>query len=247
MNPAIQYKCLVIDDERHAIELLTDYIDAVPQLQLVKIFQDPVAALMDSNSGEKYDFIFLDIDMPRLSGLELARSLRPNTTFLVFTTAHQKYAVDAFDVQADHYLLKPIGMNKFALTINQLLKGRETAASPSDSPDSTFFIKSDQKNKLFRICFDDIIAIEGLKNYVTIYTPTQKHIAYLTMKETENALCKSNNFIRVHKSFIVAKKQIELVNGRMIKLKNGLDIPIGDSFRESFQNYITKNTLVTNR
>ncbi|WP_439879699.1 LytR/AlgR family response regulator transcription factor [Pontibacter sp. MBLB2868] len=247
MNSKLNYRCMIVDDESHAIELLSDYIQSMPQLQLVKTFQDPIAALMDSNTGESYDFIFLDVDMPRLTGIELAKALRAKTRFLVFTTAHLKYAVEAFDVQADHFLLKPIGLNKFALAIDQLLKRSESASLPPACPDSTFFIKSDNKNKLIRICFDDIIAVEGLKNYVKIYTSTQQHVAYLTMKETEDALCETNRFLRIHRSFIVAIKQIEAVNGRMIQLKNGLDVPVGDSYKKAFFDYVSGKSLVSSR
>jgi two-component system, LytTR family, response regulator len=243
-----QYKCLVVDDERHAIELLSDYIAAIPQLYLEQVFQDPVAALMAGNKGERYDFIFLDVDMPRLSGIELAQSLRPVTKFLVFTTAHQKYALDAFGAQADQYLLKPISLSKFALTVDQLLKSREQdTASPTPSDDQTFFIKSDQKGKFLQLAFEDVIAVEGLKNYVLFYTPDAKHIAYLTMKEAESALAQTNQFIRVHRSYIVAKKQIASINGRTIQLKNGLDVPIGESYWQLFNDFLSGNLLSSNR
>jgi two-component system, LytTR family, response regulator len=248
MSSTDQYKCLVVDDERHAIELLSDYIAAIPQLYLEQVFQDPVAALMACNKGERYDFIFLDIDMPHLSGIELAQSLRPVTKFLVFTTAHQKYALDAFGAQADQYLLKPISLSKFALTIDQLLKSRENAVLPTTTAvERTFFIKSDQKGKFLQLSFDDVIAVEGLKNYVLFYTPGTKHIAYLTMKEAEGALAQTSQFIRVHRSYIVAKKQIASINGRTIQLKNGLDVPIGESYWQPFSDFLSGSLLSSNR
>lgn len=202
---------------------------------------------MEASQAEPFDFIFLDIDMPRLSGMELARSLRSKTRFLVFTTAHTRYAVEAFDIRADHFLLKPIALNKFAMTVNQLLEHREASGPPPACPDSTFFIKSDQKNKLIRICFEDILAIEGLKNYVLIYTPTQKHITYLTMKETEDALRETDRFLRVHRSFIVAKSQIRAVNGSTIQLSHNLEVPIGDFYKKTFYDYIADKSLVSSR
>jgi two-component system, LytTR family, response regulator len=247
MSSTDQYKCLVVDDERHAIELLSDYIAAIPQLYLEQVFQDPVAALMACNKGERYDFIFMDIDMPRLSGIELAQSLRPVTKFLVFTTAHQKYALDAFGAQADQYLLKPISLSKFALTIDQLLKSRESIVQSATADEQTFFIKSDQKGKFLQLSFGDVIAVEGLKNYVLFYTPGTKHIAYLTMKEAESALCQTDKFIRVHRSYIVAKKQIASINGRTIQLKNGLDVPIGESYWQPFNDFLSGSLLSSNR
>ncbi|WP_276499410.1 LytR/AlgR family response regulator transcription factor [Pontibacter litorisediminis] len=248
MDTNRNYRCVVIDDEDHAIELLADYIAATPRLQLEKTFQDPVAALMDSAPEVPYDFIFLDIDMPRLTGLELAKSLRSRTRFLVFTTAHQKYALEAYDVRADHFLLKPISMNKFALTVDLLLKSTgESNPDPVYPDDDSFFIKSDQKNKLIRIQLHEIVCIEGLKNYVLIHTLTQKHIAYLTLKEMEDALCPTGRFLRVHKSFIVANQHIERVEGRTIHLKNNLDIPIGETYKPDFYSYIGGKILRTGR
>lgn len=249
MDSTRSYRCMVIDDESHALELLTDYIKAIPRLQLVKTFQNPIAALMETRQDDRYDFIFVDIDMPHLSGMELARSLRPFTNFLVFTTAHPKYAVEAFDIRADHYLLKPISMNKFAVTVDLLLKSKENSAitGPAPSPDHTFFIKSDQKNKLIKICPQDIIAIEGLKNYILINTLTQRHIAYLTMKEIEEALQRTGGFIRVHKSFIIAKKFIERVEGRTIKLPKNLEVPIGDTYKQDFFDYISGKAILSSR
>jgi two-component system, LytTR family, response regulator len=249
MNATKQYQCMVVDDEDHAIELLSEYIQSVPALQLVKTYQDPVTALMESSSGEKYDFIFLDIDMPRLSGIELARSLRAHTTFLVFTTAHARYALDAFDVKADQFLLKPIAFPKFLSTVDGLLKSRESHYPAAAQPpgDDGFFIKSDQKNKLVKLQMGDIIAVEGLKNYVILHTPAQRHVAYLTMKEVEMALRPQNEFIRVHKSFIIAKKYIERIEGANIVLSNNLEVPIGDTYRQGFFQYVTGKVLISSR
>lgn len=246
MDAAKTYRCLVVDDERHAIELLSDYIHSTPRLQLVKTYQDSVDALLDRSPTETYDFAFLDIDMPRLSGLELARSLRPFTTFLVFTTAHPKYALEAFDVRADHFLLKPISMSKFAVAVDLLLKSRDITPNPSPA-DNTFYIKSDQKNKLIKIHLHEIISIEGLKNYVLIHTSAQRHIAYLTMKEIENALSHTNGFIRVHKSFIISKHHIERVENRSVLLKQNIEVPIGDTYRQAFFEYITGKVIVSGR
>lgn len=238
---------MVIDDESHALELLSDYIQAIPQLQLIKTYQCPLTALMESQNGESFDFIFMDIDMPQLSGIELAKSFRPLTTFLVFTTAHTRYAVDAFEVRADHYLLKPIAMNKFVLTVDLLLKSRQEAKTIPAMQDSSFYIRSDQKNKLIKICPEEILLIEGLKNYVLITTLHHKHIAYLTMKEVEMALNASSDFIRVHKSFIVSKKFIERVEGRNIRLVNNQEVPIGDTYRQEFNDYINGKVFLSGR
>lgn len=239
------YRCLVVDDEQHAIDLLREYIQSIPQLTLAKTFQDPVEALLETAPEVGYDFVFLDIDMPRLSGLDLARSLRSKTTFLIFTTAHAKYAAEAFDVRADHFLLKPFGMTKFALAIHHLLKEKETA--PPVGPDSSFYIRSSQRNKLIKICPEDIISVEGLKNYVRINTCHAQYVAYLTLKEIEHLLSSTRGFIRVHKSFIIAEKYIERIDGRTIRLRGNQQVPIGETYKKYFYDYLQRKVIFSNR
>ncbi|MBB6611766.1 response regulator transcription factor [Pontibacter sp. Tf4] len=248
MNETHQYRCVVIDDESHAVELLSDYIESVPQLQLAGTYQDPVRALMDFHGDIMYDFIFLDIDMPRISGIELAKTLRSHAAFLIFTTAHSKYALEAFDVQADHFLLKPISFNKFLAAVKCVFK-RQSGSHPAipQQTDEGFFIKSDKKSRLIRVRTGEIIAVEGLKNYVIIHTASHKHITYLTMKEVEEALSPSNGFIRVHRSFIIAKKSVEQIEGSTITLVNNLEVPIGDTYRQQFLQYVTGNVLISGR
>jgi two-component system, LytTR family, response regulator len=247
--PEYKYQCLVIDDESHALELLTDYIQSVPSLQLVKTFQDPIAALMEIMPGNPYDFIFLDIDMPGLSGLELARSLRTKTRFLIFTTAHSKYTLEAFDVEADHYLLKPIALSKFATVVARLLQEAVKAKQPliANQDDKAFFVKGEQKNKFIKIHPDNILAVEGLKNYVVLHTHSHKHVVYLTMKELEEALSASNGFRRVHKSFIVATSHVTQVEGNTITLTNNMQVPIGNSYRQAFYDYIASKAYISGR
>ena len=249
MDSGKKYRCLVVDDEPHAIEVLSDYIQATPSMQLVKAFQDPLAALLERDKEEQYDFIFLDIDMPGISGIELATALRRRTSFLVFTTAHPKYAIEAFDVAADHYLLKPISLAKFATVIERLLQGRdqELTTPAQATEDGAFFVKSEQKNKFIKIQAEEIMAVEGLKNYVILHTLSQRHVVYLTMKEMEEALAPTGNFIRVHKSYVVAKKYLSQVEGNTIRLTNNLEVPIGSTYRQVFFEYLSRKAFISGR
>ncbi|ACU04457.1 MULTISPECIES: LytR/AlgR family response regulator transcription factor [Pedobacter] len=238
--------CVIIDDEKHAVDLLADYIEAMPNLQLLKYFTDPLKALMEITLEDNIDVLFMDVDMPGMTGLDLSLAIRYKTKYLVFTTAHSKYAIDAFGVQANEYLLKPISMTKFALMINRLLKS-EINLKREMKDEDFFFIKTDQVQKYVRVNLRDLVAIEGLNNYVKIHTVSGMHIAYLTMKELETKLEGNSSFIRVQRSFIISMDFINKVEGASITLNNKLEVPLGTTYRKQFLTFLERNTLRSNR
>jgi DNA-binding LytR/AlgR family response regulator len=244
-------KCVVIDDEQHAIDLLTDYMAELPSLFLFKTFKNPFLALDDISAEDDIDIILLDINMPGISGIDLAKSLRNKSKRLVFTTAHAQHAVDAFEVRADHYLLKPIRLNKFVSVMTEITDSlaaeRAQKSTAADSKSGFFFIKGDEKGKLIRINIDDIVLVEGLKNYIIIYTKNEKFTTYLTMTEVEKVLEAQGQFMRIHKSFIVKMEEIKKVLGNTIYLRNEMDIMLGVSYKERFNLYLKENTLKTGR
>ncbi|MCX2485904.1 LytR/AlgR family response regulator transcription factor [Pedobacter sp. MR2016-24] len=237
-------KCVIIDDEQHAVDLLTDYISELPSLSLYKTYINPILALDDIKAEDDIDIIWLDIDMPGISGLELAKSLRHKTKKLIFTTAHTQYAVEAFEVKADNYLLKPIKLSRFVSLVSELT---ETLSQPEVVKSNFFFIKGDEKGKLIRLDMDSIIMIEGLKNYIVIYTKTERFTTYLTMLEAETALLNDGKFMRIHKSFIVNSDEIKKVNGSTVYLTNDIEIMLGTSYKERFYDYLNENTIKTGR
>ena len=237
-------KCVIIDDEQHAIDLLKDYISELPSLSLYKTYNNPILALDEIKADDDIDIIWLDIDMPGISGLELAKSLRHKTKKLIFTTAHTQYAVEAFEVKADNYLLKPIKLSRFVSLVSELT---ETLAQPEVVKSNFFFIKGDEKGKLIRLDMDSIIMIEGLKNYIVIYTKTERFTTYLTMLEAEMALLNDGKFMRIHKSFIVNSEEIKKVNGSTVYLTNDIEIVLGTSYKERFYDYLNDNTIKTGR
>jgi DNA-binding LytR/AlgR family response regulator len=238
--------CVIIDDEKHAVDLLADYIDAMPSLNLVKYFTDPLKALMDITIEDNIDILFMDVDMPGMTGLDLSLAIRYKTKYLVFTTAHSKYAIDAFGVQANEYLLKPISMPKFALMINRLLKS-ELQLKREDKSEDFFFIKTDQIQKYVKVNFKDLVAVEGLNNYVKIHTVADIYVVYLTMKELELKLEGNSTFIRVQRSFIISTDHINKVEGATITLNHKLEVPLGTTYKKQFFTFMEKKTLRSTR
>lgn len=245
----MSYTCLIIDDEPDAVEILTDYIQQIPELEITKSYVDPVEAMAEIAKGDAIDFVFMDIDMPRISGIDLSRAIRDKAEKLIFTTAHTKYAFEAFEVEADAYLLKPFTFAKFALTVNKLLKNTmSTTSVPLGEKTKDFYVKTtEERNRFVRIKFEDVIAVESVKNYIKIYTPEEEVVTYLTLKEIKERLDETANFIQIHRSFIISKDYIEKVEGNLIKLPNNMLVPIGTFYKESFYDYLAKNTIKTGR
>jgi two-component system LytT family response regulator len=241
-----ELNCIIIDDEMHAVELLTDYISAIPNLHLLKYFTDPLNAMVNISVEDDIDIVFMDIDMPGMSGLDLSQAIRDKTKYLVFTTAHAKYAIDAFSVQATEYLLKPISMSKFALMINRLVKS-EVPGRKEVRTEDFFFIKTDQTQRYIKVNLRDLIAVEGLNNYIKIHTVTGTYVAYLTMKEMEAKLEGNDCFMRVQRSFIISMDHINKVEAYTILLSNKLEVPLGTTYKKQFLNFLERNTIRSNR
>lgn len=233
------YTCIIIDDEQHAIAGLELYIHAMPQLMLVKCYSDPLEAL--TGITESVDFIFLDIDMPKINGIELAREIRNRTSKLVFTTAYTKYALEAFEVHGDAYLLKPFSLGKFMITVNRMLPVR--SAGNTQAKNDFFFVKSKADDlKLIKVCYGDLIAIESRRNDVMIHTLTRNILTYMSLMEISKLL-DLPNFIQVHRSFIINQEQIDCVTGNQVKLLNGMELTVGETFRKDFNRFIAKKLI----
>ncbi len=236
-------KCAVVDDEPLAVELLASYVKKIPFLELCGKYTNATDAL--HGIGEQpVDLLFLDIQMPELNGLELSRMV-PENTRIVFTTAFNQYAVDGFRVNALDYLLKPISYADFLEACNkamqwfQLVQQSEqqpATTAPAIEEPSSIFVKSEYK--LLQIQLDDIRYIEGLKDYVKIYTEQSPRpiLSLMNMKAIEQMLPESR-FIRVHRSFIVQKSKIREIERNRIVFGD-VYIPIGDSYKQAFLDFI---------
>lgn len=241
------YTCIAIDDEEHAISGLKEYITTLPGLKLIHAYTDALQALKEISAGQKVDIIFMDVDMPLISGIELSKAIRNKTDKLVFTTSHSKYAFEAFEVEADAFLLKPYTFAKFALTIYKLFPQQSISNDHFILENNDFFfVKNKEDNlKLVKVRFEDIIAIESLQNYVRIYTTNEKIVAYFSLTELKNKLLGRPEFVQIQRSFIISKKFIDKIDGNTIILNQDLKITIGDYYKESIQEFIKGKTLKT--
>lgn len=236
-------KCAVIDDEQYAIDALVNYIDKMPNLVLHESFIDSIDALNAIKAEDQLDFIFLDIEMPNINGLALAKTLRDKTRYLIFTTGHDGHAITAFDLKADHYLLKPISFSKFALTIAEILDA-EDSTTKNKNPSKIQFIKADQKNAYHYVDLEAITYIEAAKNYVIIHTtnPNEQFVTHMGLNHVETAI-DSAYFIRISKSYIIAKSAIKKIEGHIIRLKDGKELQLGDVYKPAFVAFINEYSL----
>ncbi|MBN2817446.1 MAG: response regulator transcription factor [Bacteroidales bacterium] len=228
----MKVRCLVVDDEELAIDVITEYIGRIEYLELAGTCKSALEALSVLNQRE-IDLMFLDIQMPGLTGLQLLRNLshRPE---VIFTTAYLEYALEGFELQALDYLIKPVAFERFVKAINRYFKGRQQEVSlPEQILKDTFqepfiFVKSDKM--MVKVMLGDITHIESLRNYVSIYMKDGKEVKTLnTISNIEEKLPEMN-FLRVHRSFIVAIDKIDCFMAGSVKIR-GQFIPIGRNYR----------------
>ncbi|GAA4196148.1 LytTR family DNA-binding domain-containing protein [Pedobacter jeongneungensis] len=241
-----QLRCVVIDDEKHSISILSDYIETNPNLMLVKTYTDPLIALSDITLGDKIDFIFLDVDMPDITGIELAKKLVNRARFIVFTTAFTKYAIEAFEVDASRYLVKPISKPKFIKTVWDILESETKKLEKSrQSGRKFFFVSIGDRGQRLKIKRSKILFFESEKNYISIVTEETKYMVYLTMKEVEKDFW-GTLFYRVHRSFFVNAEKVEKIIGNTLKMGSYI-VPMGKSYKESFNEFLERKTLRSGR
>jgi len=234
------YQCIIIDDEPYAIEALKAYILLIPGLELVKSYTDPLVALKEISAGSKVDFLFMDIDMPHMSGIDLAAAIRDKIHRLVFSTSHKQYGYLAFEKGADAYLLKPYSLGKFAQTINKLL----LAPMDKEPAEEYFFVKSFDDQLIKKIKFTDIHAVESQQNYVKIHLAQQCITTYMSLREISNLLEKRPGFIQLHRSFIIAQKHIGMIDGMLVEMASGLKFNVGPNFKKIFTDFV-ENKLIS--
>jgi two-component system, LytTR family, response regulator len=231
-------KCIIVDDEQHAIDILVHYVKQTPHLELAATFTNPIEALQ-LLIREKIDLVFLDIQMPELSGIDFIKAIHGKSK-VILTTAYSEFALEGYDLYVVDYLMKPIRLPRFLSAVQkaveQLSIGTEIPAQQIN--DDYIFVKTESKGKLLKINLDEIDFIESMKNYVAIHRGSQKTLVYTSMKELEDRLPRKQ-FIRVHKSFIIPVARITGIEGNMVRLKNvSAEILIGESYKSELMEII---------
>ena len=231
-------RCLVVDDEPLALHILEDYIAKMPFLELVKSTTNPIEALQLVQAGG-VDLVFLDVQMPELTGIQFLRIANGNTK-VILTTAYPQYALEGYELDVIDYLLKPIAFDRFYKSVQKaqaiIQPAAKTEVKQEQSiPQSDFlsdFIFVKTEHKIQKVYLNDILFIEGLKDYISIFTPAERIITLQNMKKMEDAL-PEKHFTRVHKSYIVSINKIDSIERSRIFIGDKI-IPVGDTYRDEF-------------
>lgn len=230
-------KVLIVDDEPLAQDILENYISRVPSMTLLKRCNNAFEALVALREHEP-DLMFLDIQMPQLSGLDFLRSLAKPPK-VILTTAFQNYALESYELGVIDYLLKPFSFERFMKAVGKVNEEPAPQEAAEEAHPDFFFVKSDKK--LVKVAYNDILYVEGLKDYVIIRLTVGRVITLQTMKSLEEKL-PSAQFRRIHRSYIVHMGKIEALDGSMVEI-NKQQIPIGKNYKEELLELIGKNRL----
>lgn len=239
--------CVIIDDDPSAVDLLIEYIDQVPGLKLAEVYFDPLLALHELLNLHESLIVFLDIHMPKFSGIQLAQQLKHKTFQIIFTTGDDQQMQSAFDVNARKYLHKPFELPKFVSAVSDVI----TLPPPSPQTITGYtpvilFLRTGERGKLTKVKREDIILVKAMLNYVTIATPKKSYIVYMTLTEMTEILPEAFGFFRVHKSFLINIHHIDDLAGNTIYLGQH-EVLMSASYKKNFTRFVAKNTLNSNR
>lgn len=235
-------RTIAIDDEPLALKLISGYITKTPFLELVNTFDNPLSVL-EFLENESVDLIFADIQMPDLSGTDFVRLMNKGPK-VVFTTAYERYAIEGFKLNAIDYLLKPFSYDEFLIAAHKaqtLIELEQKALPQIDANNEFLFLKSEYKIR--RINFNDILYIEGLKDYIKVFIKNEEKpiLSISTLKMVESKL-PTQHFMRVHRSFIVNLDKIDTIERSRIVFGK-VYIPISEQYKDSFQEFLDRNFL----
>jgi len=232
-------KCIIIEDETLAQDVIKSHLARIGTLELAGVYRNAPEAEAALKTGET-DIMFLDIRLPGMSGLQFLRGLK-DPPLVVLTTAYAEYALESYEFNVIDYLLKPISFERFSKAVNKILDGRLFTAAAKEAylySDDHIFVRSN--SKFFRVNFSEIIYIQGMRDYLKIYTPDYALVTHQTMNELEKTL-PTRHFIRVHKSYIISLKHIRSIYGNTIELGKAT-IPIGVNYKESVMTMIGRRS-----
>jgi two-component system, LytTR family, response regulator len=242
----MKLNCVIVEDEPLARNLLTEYVRKVPSLNLIEACSSPIVAL-DVLRNNAIDVLFLDVQMPELTGISLLKVLQKRP-LVILTTAYSEYALQGYELDVADYLLKPITFERFLRAVDKVTLRLEqkkpipaVAAEKSAAVEQPFVFLKDG-TKLVKVVFDDILYVEGLKDYVTIHLNNNQKIISLQRLKTLEEQLPSDKFIRVHNSFIVALRSIDVVHKNHVQIRNA-QIPVGETYKKTFRDFIEQNRM----
>lgn len=233
------FKCIILDDEPPATRILENYIGKVNFLEKLAVFNDSLKALEFLNT-QAVDVIFLDIQMPQLTGLQISRIISKDIK-VIFTTAYPDFALEGFELNAVDYLLKPISFERFYQAVSKLNTESKIEVSSNSNSSEFIFVKTDGKNKFQKLFLEEILYVESLQNYVCIHTLKQQIITHSSLKNVIESL-PEKHFIQIHKSYVIALKQIESTDSFSVFI-NAKELPIGATFKDAFFERIDQNKM----
>jgi two-component system LytT family response regulator len=245
----MSYTCVIVDDEPFARKLMEEYVSKVPDLKLIQSCANPLVAI-EVLRENPVDILFLDINMPEITGLTLLKVLQKKP-LVVLTTAYSEYALEGYELDVADYLLKPITLERFLKSVGKVMNRLKSTApisslatlpEPAPVAEATspyIFVKDG--TRLVKILLSDIQYIEGLKDYVGIYTKDKKIVTLQTMKALETQL-PENQFIRIHNSFIVAFAAIDAIDREKVQIGKSF-LPVSDTYKKSFKEFIEKHQV----
>lgn len=237
----MEIKALIVDDEPLAQNVIEQYARKIPNLKVIAKCNDAICAHQALQDHE-VDLIFLDINMPKLSGISFLKNLK-NAPMVIFTTAYSEYALEGFELDAVDYLKKPFPFDRFCKAFykaEELLRLKQAAQKQdSEIPEQKEFLFIKSNKKTYKVNFSEICFVEGLGDYIQVYLSEQKIITNLSMKKILELL-PENKFYRIHKSYIISLDKIELIEGNTVII-NKKRLPVGASYRQQFTDFINKN------
>jgi len=236
-----KFTCIIVDDEPPAVRILQKYVDQLSDLECIATTNSALEALQLVEL-HKPDLLFLDIQMPQLTGIQLSTLLKDKVK-IIFTTAYSQFALEGYELNVVDYLLKPISFDRFIRAFEKLKKQSHFVENNETEVQSVdyFFVKTDGKNRFTKVKLADICYLESVKNYVILHTDNEQIVTYNTLKYYEESLPK-RQFVKIHKSFLVAVQKIEKTDTNEVYIL-GKELPLGDTYKNDFFEHINKRVL----